>query len=401
MVWHRRAGKDEVCLHWTATQAVQKPGTYWHMLPEASQARKAIWEAINPHTGLRRIKEVFPSPIVETLREQEMMIRLKNGATWQVVGSDNFDSLVGSPPIGIVFSEWAIANKEAWAYLRPILAENGGWAIFNTTPRGQNHAEVMCRSAAESPEWYAEVLNAKETGVFTLEQLAEEKAEMIREYGEDVGTALFEQEYFCSFTAAVIGAYYGKEIGRLESQGRITSVPHDPAYPVCTTWDLGLDDNLSVWLFQEIGMEVRFLEHVSIIGAVPEMMKELKERPYTFGTCYLPHDAEPRSIASGKSIKEVIESLGFHETVIAPRGEVEHGINAVRQLLPKCMFDAKGCERGLHALRNYQREFNRQTHEYKARPKHDWASHPADSLRTYATAKRPETKKINYHQLYG
>jgi hypothetical protein len=137
---HRRWGKDDVALNWAAVASQQRIGTYWHLLPEASQARKAIWEAINPHTGKRRIDEAFPKAMRETTLNNEMFIRFKNGSSWQVIGSDNYDSLVGAPPVGITFSEWALARPEAWTYLRPILAENGGWALFIWTPRGRNHA---------------------------------------------------------------------------------------------------------------------------------------------------------------------------------------------------------------------------------------------------------------------
>ena len=139
-VWHRRAGKDEVCLHWAACAAMQRVGNYWHMLPEASQARKAIWDAINPHTGRRRIDEAFPPSIRVGQRDDDMRIKLASGSVWQVVGSDNFNSLVGSPPTGLVFSEYSLTNPAAWDYLRPILAENGGWCVFMMTPRGRNHA---------------------------------------------------------------------------------------------------------------------------------------------------------------------------------------------------------------------------------------------------------------------
>ena len=143
VIAHRRWGKDDIALHWTACAAFDRVGTYWHLLPQASQARKAVFEAINPHTGLRRIDEAFPRELRETTRENEMFIRFKNGSTWQVVGSDNYDSLVGSPPVGVVMSEWALAKPQAWAYLRPILKENGGWAAFITTPRGRNHCHRM------------------------------------------------------------------------------------------------------------------------------------------------------------------------------------------------------------------------------------------------------------------
>ncbi len=134
-IWHRRAGKDDVCLHWAAVSAFERPATYWHMLPEYSQGRKAIWAAVNPHTGKRRIDEAFPRALRETTNENEMFIRFKNGATWQVVGSDRYDSAVGSPPAGVTFSEWALANPAAYAYLAPILLENNGCGIIDTIER--------------------------------------------------------------------------------------------------------------------------------------------------------------------------------------------------------------------------------------------------------------------------
>lgn len=205
VVAHRRWGKDDICLHWSATAQALKPGTYWHMLPEAAQARKAIWDAINPHTGKRRIDEAFPPEIRETTREQEMFIRTKFNTTWQVVGSDNYDSLVGSPPVGVVFSEWPLAKPDSWAYLRPILAENGGWALFVYTPRGNNHGKTTYDMAIESPGWFAERSTAYDTSVFTPEQLESERQEMIKQYGRSRGEALFRQEYLCSFDEAFTG----------------------------------------------------------------------------------------------------------------------------------------------------------------------------------------------------
>jgi hypothetical protein len=213
-VAHRRWGKDDVCLHWSAVAQSQQPGTYWHMLPEAAQARKAVWDAINPHTGKRRIDEAFPLEIRESTKDQEMFIRTKFNTTWQVVGSDNFNSLVGSPPVGVVFSEWAIARPEAWAYLRPILAENGGWALFIYTPRGNNHGKSTYDMSVESPEWFSEISTAHDTTVFTPEQLENERREMVKQYGASRGEALFRQEYLCSFDEAFTGKIVYPEFDR-------------------------------------------------------------------------------------------------------------------------------------------------------------------------------------------
>ena len=187
LVWHRRAGKDEVCLHRAACAAFERVANYWHMLPEAAQARKAIWSAVNPHTGKLRIDEAFPLALRESTNNTEMMIRFKNGSSWQVVGSDNFNSLVGSAPAGIVYSEWALANPTARAYLRPILLETGGWQLFITTARGRNHAYTTLKAAQKTPGAFAQILKASDTGVFTAEQLELERLAYMAEFGEDYG----------------------------------------------------------------------------------------------------------------------------------------------------------------------------------------------------------------------
>jgi hypothetical protein len=228
-IWHRRSGKDDLALHWTACAAMQASGNYWHMLPVAKQARKAIWEAVNPHTGKRRIDEAFPPALRTSANDTEMRIRFINGSTWQVVGSDNYDNLVGATPRGIVFSEWALAKPSCWSFLRPILAENGGWALFVTTPRGRNHAANMYDYAVTDRGWYASRMAADMTGVFTPETLARERREYIAERGEDDGVALYDQEYMVSFDAAIVGSYYGRWMAKADSEGRIRDMPIDPA----------------------------------------------------------------------------------------------------------------------------------------------------------------------------
>jgi len=387
-LWHRRAGKDDLCLHWAAVSMVQRVGTYWHMLPEAAQARKAIWKAINPHTGKRRIDEAFPHELRASTNDQEMFIQLKNGSTWQVIGSDNFNSLVGSPPVGVVFSEWALANPAAWAYIRPIFAENGGWALFITTPRGKNHAYTMFQSAKNDPDWYAQELTASETRVFTPEQLTKERAELVREHGEDQGEGLFQQEYYVSFTAAIFGAYYGKEMGKAEAEGRIGRVPYDKEHKVHTAWDLGKGGNMAVVVFQIVRGWHQFIDEVRLPGGgIPDFWAELKKRPYAdnFGQHIGPHDLKQTDPGSGKTRLQFAEEAGLRFTVL-PIRPVDDGISVARQLLQKCRFDAKGCAHLVEALKQYQREWDDENKVFKTTPKHDWASHPADAFRYAATA---------------
>lgn len=195
-ICHRRWGKDEIALHWAACAAHRRVADYWHCLPQYSQARKAIWMAVNPHTGRRRVDEAFPHELRAQTWEQEMAIRFKNGSMWRVIGSDNPDSLVGTAPAGLVMSEYAMSNPASWGYLAPILAENDGWAMFITTPRGRNHAFQTFQLAQETEGWLAERSDVHASG-FPLARVEEQRREYYKIFGKDAGDALIEQEYFC------------------------------------------------------------------------------------------------------------------------------------------------------------------------------------------------------------
>lgn len=396
-VWlfHRRAGKDEMALHWTACAAMQRVGGYWHLLPQATQARKSMWDAVNPHTGRRRIDEVFPKELRETTREAEMMIRLRNGSTWQLLGSDNYDSLVGSPPVGMVFSEYALADPRAWAYFRPILAENGGWALFPSTPRGANHLKVLFEEAQDDPEWFAQRLTVEDTGIFAPEFLAKEREEYIRENGREDGERLFLQEYHCSFSAAIRGAYYATYVENARAEKRIGKVPYDPTIEVGTAWDLGIGDSTAIWFYQQVGREVRLIDHYESSGVgLDHYVKVLREKPYTYKhtAAVLPHDAEAKELGTGKSRQEVLQSLGVRSE-IAPKLSVDDGINAVRMMLPLCYMDAEKCQRGIECLENYRADYDERNKTLRSSPLHDWSSHSCDSLRYLAvTLRRAEPK---------
>jgi hypothetical protein len=314
-----------------------------------------------------------------------MFIRFQNGSTWQVVGSDRYDALVGAPPIGVVFSEWALSDPQAWAYMRPIMAENDGWALFNYTPRGRNHGLATLETARAEPSWFGEVLTVDDTGVFAPETLQKERRELILEHGEDFGEALYQQEYFCSFQAAIIGAYYGREMVNAESEGRIGKVPWEPAVPVDTAWDLGIGDSTAIWFCQRVAKEWRLIDYIENNGVgLDWYARALRERPYVYGEHILPHDADVRSLNDGKTRVETLHSLGLTKTTTLPRRRLEEGINAARLILPRCWFDAAKCARGIESLRSYQRNYDQRLKVFSDRPLHDWASHGADAFRYLA-----------------
>jgi hypothetical protein len=364
------------------------------MLPQQSQGRKTIWDGIDRH-GRRMIDQAFPPPLRVSTNKQEMKIELKCGSIWQVVGSDNYNSLIGSNPVGVIFSEYSVADPSAWDYIRPILAENGGWAMFIYTARGRNHGATLYDMARQNEAWFAQILTVDDTGIMGPEVIEEERRSGMSE-------DMIAQEYYCSFQAAIVGAYYGRQMQDADKEGRITQVPYDPSVPVETWWDLGMRDTMSIWFVQRAGPQIRLVDYYANSGeGLPHYAKVLQERGYIYGRHIAPHDIEVREIGTGKSRREVAMALGIKFDV-APRLDVDDGIDAVRAMLPMCWFDAAKCALGIEAMRQYRKEWDDRNKVFHDHPLHDWTSHPADAFRTGAIArrpaKRPEFKPVTRQQ---
>lgn len=385
---HRRWGKDEIALSVACELAHQRIGSYWHCLPEYEQGRKALWSAINPHTGRRRIDEAFPPEIRAAKDEQHMFIKLKCGSTWQLVGSDRYNSLVGAGVAGIVFSEWALANPSAWAYIRPMIEENNGWAMFITTPRGHNHAKAMYDMARRNPRWFAEMSTVKDTGALSPAQVEESLKEYVALYGEELGRAQFEQEYLCSFNAAILGAFYAREMLSVRAEHRIAEIEPLPGRPVHTAWDLGVRDSTAIWWFQIAGGRVLILDYYMAHGAGVEHYADvIRQKDFMRGTDYVPHDAKVKEWGSGKTRLETMRELGLNPQLV-PMASKADGIQAVRKTLPLCMFHPRTEEQGMASLEQYRREWDSEQKTFRADEVHDWTSHGADAFRYLSLAWR-------------
>lgn len=381
-VWHRRAGKDKVFLNILVRESLKRVGSYYYIFPYYAQARKAIWEGIDKD-GFRNI-EHFPEPLVARKVNQDMVIELVNGSIIRFLGSDNIDSIVGTNPVGVIFSEFSVHKVQAWNFLRPILLENEGWAIFNGTPRGKNHFWKLLESARQNPDWYVDIRTILDTKVMTPAQVDEEV-----ELG--MPRALAQQEFYCSFDAAMTGAYYGDQIEYLYQQGRITDVPWDPMLPVNTAWDLGINDMTTIWLFQQYDNKINIIDCIADNNrSLQYYVKVLQDSPYSFGYHVFPHDIKQRELSTGATRLHIITSLGLREACVAKRTPIEDGIAAVRALLPKCYFNEPRCAKGIEALKQYRAAYNEDNEVYGA-PVHDWSSHYADALRTLATGMRTAT----------
>ena len=401
VVWHRRSGKDKTLINLTAKKMFERVGAYYYFFPTYRQGKKILWNGIDK-SGFKFLNHL-PIELRKRTDSTDMLIEMKNGSIFQVIGTDNMDSIVGTNPVGCVFSEYALQDPQAWDFIRPILAENDGWAIFNYTPRGHNHGKDLFDMAEKSDKWFCQLLTVDDTGVIKQDTLDQERSEMFDRTGND---ALFMQEYYCSFEAPVEGAYYGTQLIKAEQDKRITKVPYESTIPVDTYWDLGVGDSTAIWFVQNVGMEVRIIDYYETSGeGLTHYAKVLQEKNYVYGNHNAPHDIRVRELTSGKSRLETAASLGINFNVIANHS-IDDGIDAARNILSRCWFDKDKTARGVSALKSYHKEWDEKNKTWKSHPLHDWSSHGADAFRYLAIGYNPfkETPKPmqrNYDSVTG
>ena len=359
-------------------KAHERVGNYWYIFPKLTQARKVVWEGIDEN-GLRFLDHIPRQAIDGDTNSTLMLIKLKCGSTIQLIGSDTFDSSIGGNPVGVLFSEYALTNPYVWTYLRPILANNGGWAVFTLTPRGENHAYDLYQMAKNDPtNWFCELLTVDDTKAISREILDQERREIVALHGND---ALYRQEYYCNFSVPIAGAYYAEQIMLAYQEGRVGNVPYEDRMPVDTWWDLGNGDAMAIWFTQVVGAEIRVIDfHHGIAEGFPEAAKVLKEKGYIYNCHGAPHDIVVKELGTGKSRLEVAKSLGIKFSIVPNMGIMD-GIDAGRSMFRKCWFDAKKCADGLNALKNYHKEYDEKRKCYGTNPSHDWSSHAADAFR--------------------
>jgi len=241
-VWPRRAGKDLVAFNLTIRAALQRVGVFYYLLPTAVQARRVLFDGITSEG--KRMLDFIPKEVVESINIQQMKITLKNNSQITFVGSENYDGLRGTNPLGIVFSEAAFSHPQAYPVLRPILLANDGWVIFISTPFGENSFHTLFQIAQDNPkEWYSCLLTVDDTEHISLEEVRREI-----DTGE-ISEDLAEQEYFCRFNLGAVGSYYAKYLNNMELNNQIGVTDWQPNYPVHSvlgSWDEGFYVNFNV-----------------------------------------------------------------------------------------------------------------------------------------------------------
>lgn len=409
-IWHRRSGKDKTNIaDVVPRRLIKDPCLVKYVYPTLVMGRDNLWDGLDGD-GFKFINHIPKEIRSGEANETRMTIRVRNGtqteSLFQVAGANRPDSLRGGNPKLFIFSEWAEQDPYAWDVAEPILRENNGIAIFNTTPKGDNHARALQEFARDHPLWYVQTLNANQTGVFSPDQLKQIKEDTTKRFeangrNTEEAEAYFEQEYMCSFDSPVIGSYYGAAIRKAEMDGRVAILPRETSLSVHTSWDLGMDDSTTIWFFQNTGSQFRFIDYYENSGeGLEHYALKLQEKGYVYGSHFAPHDIQVRELGSGKSRLEMARNLGIRFTP-TPQISIDDGINAARMVFNQCWFDKDKCYRGLQALKNYKKEWDDKNMVFRNSPLHNWASHGADAFRTFAIGFRHPPQMPDYINVGG
>jgi len=385
LVCHRRFGKSVMSINQLIHSALSfkgKNGRFAYLAPTYTQGKTIAWDYL---------KE-FSQPVPGTkANESELRVDFPNGSRVRIFGCDRPDALRGIYLDGVVLDEYAQMPANLFGeVVRPSLSDRKGYAIWIGTPQGKNAFYDLYRQADGRSEWFTAMYKASDTGILDKDELKDAQSIMTSDE--------YEQEYECSWQASIKGAYYAKWMNEADKEGRITSVPYDPALAVHTAWDLGVGDATAIWFFQAYGRELRIIDYYEASGeGLPYYAKILQERGYVYGDHYAPHDIAVRELGSGRSRKEIALNLGIRFQVVAKQS-IDDGIEAVRSVLPRCYFDSEKARQGIDSLIHYHKEFDQKRGEFKNRPYHDWSSHASDAFRYLAVGFKDSTEQFESYE---
>ena len=370
-VAHRRAGKTVArinkLIRCAASADMENP-RFGYLAPYYIQAKDIAWNYLKQYSH----------PILAIggkVNESELSVTFgHNNAQIRLYGAENAERLRGLYFDGIAADEAQDITPQALTQvIMPALADRKGWLDLSGTPKGWgNLLGESYKRAKDDPAWFVQMLRASETGLIDPEELANLRKMMpANEY---------EQEFECSFDAAITGAYYAPELQRAQEDGRICRVPYDKALKVNTAWDLGVSDSTAIWFYQAVGREIRIIDYYEAAGhGLDHYAGVLDKRGYLYGKHYAPNDIQVRELGSGKSRLETARGLGIKFEVL-PADSVQDGISTARLLVSRMYFDEHKCAIGIDALRQY-REKRDEKRGINLGPLHDWSSHAADAFR--------------------
>jgi len=396
LVCHRRFGKTVFSINEMIDKALRNPlknPQYAYFAPTYGQAKRVAWDYFKDFTS------VIPG---QTPNEAEIRIDIPRPAMgdrvrFMLLGAENPGSLKGIYLDGAILDEYAEMDPIVWGQvIRPALADRKGWAIFIGTPKGENQFYKIYEDAGKLADkgWFRAMYKASETNIIDKEELEAAKREMTDEE--------YEQEFECSFTAAIVGAYYGKYIENAEKDGRIVeNLTFKPSMPVDTFWDIGMRDSTAIWYLQQFGPDkFHLIDYDEFSGQGLEFyVKLMQNKPYIYRDIVWPHDGNVREWGSGQSRQDKMKELIGTYPEVLEKVDLADQIHAVRMILPICHFDKIKCERGINALKHYSRKWDNKEKIFKATPHHNWASHGASAFASLALGHKSYHNRMNMKNL--
>ena len=370
IVLHRRAGKTVMAINHMLRAALTNKylnPRYAFISPYRLQGKATAWDYIKQFAGK------IPGT---KFNESELRCDLANGARITILGAENDQAIRGISLDGCVFDETQSIKPTIFPeVIRPALADRKGWCIFIGTPKGRNNFYQLYQSAIKNPKWYACTYKASETQILDDEELQAARDVMSKD--------LYEQEFECSFQAAITGSYYGTIIEDLVREKRMVSNLFDEDIDVETWWDLGMNDQTAIWFVQRYKKEIRLIDYYENTGhGLDHYADVLKKKGFEYSTHIFPHDVKVRELGNyAKTRLEALLDLGIVGEV-APKLSIEDGIEAVRKNLINCWFDKDKCGTGIEYLKAYQKKWDDKAQVFKSKPQHSYASHCADAFRT-------------------
>lgn len=365
---HRRFGKTCFSINHLIRSALTnelKNPRYLFVAPFRSQAKEIAWLYLKDYTR----------PLKPKFNESELRCELPNGARIQLAGGENIDGLRGGYIDGCAIDEISQVHPRVWAeVLRPSMADRkNSFAIFIGTPQGSENAFYdLYQHALTAPNWLARTHKASETGIIDKEELEDARRSM----SEDQ----YQQEFECSWTQSQAGAIFQGELQEAEEEGRITHVPWDRAAEVHVSFDLGVSDATSIVFWQLCSQEIHFIDSYESSGqGLNHYVKVLREKPYTYGKFYFPHDVQVRELSTGQSRVDTLRQLGVSPTVMKRSGPEER-IHAARMSFSRMWFDRDKFSQALRSLRAYKYDYDHKRKIFSRKPRHDFASHFADAF---------------------
>lgn len=385
LVCHRRAGKTVACIQKLIKSAVEftdKAGRFAYIAPTYAQAKDVAW------AYLKQFVQDIPGI---DIRESELSITFPhNMARIRLYGSDNYDRLRGIYLDGAIIDEAGDQDPRAWPeVIRPALSDRKGWAVFIGTPKGKNGFYKTYKQAVDSEGWFDLMLKASTSGLLDDEELADARTMLSPEQ--------YEQEFECSFDAAITGAYFADSLAQAAASNRITGVPIDPLMQTKAFWDIGgtglKSDATAIWIAQFVGREIRVLDYYEAQGQpLSEHIGWLRDNGYGKARCVLPHDGRTNDKVHNVSFESALRQAGFGVEIIPNQGAgaARKRIEAARRLFPRMWFDKVKTDAGREALAWYHEKTD--LHRgIGLGPNHDWSSHAADAFGAMCVAHREPT----------